>query len=588
MEEIKFIYGGFDSSTELNLIVNEIKRGVLSDVSEITQDIPARIGTYYMGTRYAAKKIEIECTMKSDTEEERASMIHELGNLFFTDDDDEYELILSDEPQYVYHAHVTNISTPERISQTNSWSKFTITFTCSIPYAYGEQLMLNVDTATFGYNVEGTAKTYPVISIIPKVDLTEIAVSNQDGDYVYLGTGENTDSSTETVNKEPRILHDECNTLATWTKITADNLKFDMENVVIDSKADFRSTENTLRIGNDSKGNPYFGDLVKGKWHGAGRFLQLPKSCEDWQVRVRLYNNENSYRAKNKIEVFLLDEAGNRLAKFMLKDNDNSRQVLIGCDVGSTSEKRKIILGTRGKEHKASSRKGKKTTATKTVKMVIKQKTITHAAKKGSHGGKKWKETVNTYKTLKLDYDFTYSTYTDFYGWIQLRKVGDKLDLSYMKLESNGHNAWDNIKKEKYNDSKNKYLSGKKLASIACVISKWDNKEDSLIGDGINDTENNKIAYRQNDMALCDVVVWEIIDGGNKKNSQPEVIAYAGEQVVIDSQTNRVYKDGIPIMSALNIGSTFFEDVGRQDVVYSFYPTPEDAEIFIEYTPSIY
>lgn len=572
MEEITFTYGGFNSSDDLNLIVNDIKRGILGEISEVKQDIPGMTGELYQGMNKGSKKITIECTMKTNNEAERAELIHELANLFSTDSNDEYDLILSDEPQFAYHAHVTEVSDPERISNNASWSSFNITFTCSKPFAYGEQITMPVPAGspTFTVNYEGTAKTSPVITIIPKEDINEIAIANSNGEYVYLGAGENTEGTTVNKNNEPRILKDECNTLDTWTKLTESNKKFEGENIYIDPAADFRSTTNSLRIGQKS-GKDYFGPNNKGKWHGAGRFLTLPVECTDWRVRARLYNNENSYRARNKIEVYLLAKDGTRIGKLMLKDNDYSREVLIGCDIGSNSDNRKIIYGSRGTSHKAKT----KVHPTKTVKVKVGTKVVMKIVKK-----KKKKVTENVYKTVNLDKDLTYSSYTDFYGWLELEKIGKKIVFRYLKLNRDGSNAWKSVHTATYTD-KTGYLS-KNLAGIACVIAKYDNPEDFVT------SSDPKLDYTSNAMGLCDLSVYNILDGGNKTSKQKDVVAYAGEEIKIDSEDHCIYKNGYPFMSTYNIGSTFFNEIGGSEVAYSFFPTPDEAEISIDYVPTIH
>lgn len=565
MDEITFTYGSFNSSEDLNLIVNEIKRGILGDISEITQDVPAMIGNIYNGTAFGSKKIDVDCTMKAETEEERAEMIHELGNLFFDDSNDEYDLILSDEPQYAYHAHVSAISTPERISNNSSYSTFTITFVCSKPFAYGEQQKQVITEDVFEFAPVGEAPTYPVFTIIPNTDVSNIAIADNEGSYVFLGQDENTESETTAVNMEPQILNDACNTLDTWTKITQESMKFSTENVVISPLADMRTTSTAMHIG-QKDGKDYYGENVSKKWHGAGRQQMLPTACNDYRVRARLYNTEKTFRAKNKIEVYLLATDGTRIGKLMLKDNDETREVMVACDVGYNTDNRKELYASTGTVSKYKT----KASDTKTVKVKAGTKTVTKTVKK-----KKKKVTETVYKTLKLESDFKQSSYTDFYGWLQLEKVGNKYTFSFMKLKDNGQNAWQKAKKYTYTDKKG--YSNKQLGGIAVVISKYDITEDK-----------NKIAYKPNDMALCDVKVWNLLDGGNKKNNQPEIIAYAGEELKIDSEDGRVYRNGVPYMNNLYIGSTFFKCNGGVKKTYSFTPSPNEAEIFVEYVPTKY
>ncbi|MDQ7860622.1 hypothetical protein RCO48_04665 [Peribacillus frigoritolerans] len=51
-----------------------------------------------------------------------------------------------------------------------------------------------------------------------------------------------------------------------------------------------------------------------------------------------------------------------------------------------------------------------------------------------------------------------------------------------------------------------------------------------------------KKAYKHNNIALTDVKVWNIIDGGNNSTKAPTVIAHKGDEIKINAEDRTVYK----------------------------------------------
>jgi phage-related protein len=58
-------------------------------------------------------------------------------------------------------------------------------------------------------------------------------------------------------------------------------------------------------------------------------------------------------------------------------------------------------------------------------------------------------------------------------------------------------------------------------------------------------------------MALCDVKVWSILNGGNGASSVPVTIARSGDEIKINCEDRTVYKNGDIFMKNLYIGSEF-------------------------------
>jgi len=126
-----------------------------------------------------------------------------------------------------------------------------------------------------------------------------------------------------------------------------------------------------------------------------------------------------------------------------------------------------------------------------------------------------------------------------------------------------------------WTDTKNEYT--KKLAGIALYMAKYDITED---------TTDPVTSYKNNDLALCDVQVWNIIDGGNGATSSPTYIARAGDEIKINTEDGTVYKNGAIFMEHLYIGSKFPVMQGGVMKTFAFEPNIDEAEWYYEYRPT--
>ncbi|MEY8731956.1 hypothetical protein AB9M92_06720 [Peribacillus frigoritolerans] len=96
-------------------------------------------------------------------------------------------MFFSDESDYTYYGHFSGVSKPERISGTSHWARFTFTFSCSDPNGYREYETTDMLSNPTTISPNGTAECYPIFTCLPKKDVTKIAITDEDGNYVYLG-----------------------------------------------------------------------------------------------------------------------------------------------------------------------------------------------------------------------------------------------------------------------------------------------------------------------------------------------------------------------------------------------------------------
>lgn len=552
MSELTFNFCGIYAE-ELSLTVNDIRRAVVPEITENVQNIPGMVGELFLGNSYGKLIFEIDVTLKANDARDRAEKLHDLANLFMTFGDGEWPMIFSNDAEYTYYGHFTNISMPQKFLEGHPWVKFTLTFACSDPKGYGEYESYDITENPILITPNGTAECYPIFTCIPKKDITKIAITDEEGNYVFIGADVDPDTGDEPINKEPLVFHDPCNTLATWTTVTQSSLTFNLENGVIGGS--MKSTPNTLRPSN-------FGSPVKGKWHGPVIMQWLPSSYSDYRIRVRMFTNQYYPRAQGKIELYLLDSNGSRIGKFMLKDNGTESkvvfaQVQVGYDSNGTHHDIYYGAGTI--------KNGKKQTVTIKVK---------NGTKKVTSNGKT--KTVQLWKTVQLDEDLDTSTFTDFYGYLELQKIGNKFRIAIMKLDDKGNPAWDKPIVRTWTDTQNQF--NKALAGIALYTAKYDITEDTV---------DPVVNYRNNEMGLCDVQVWNIIDGGNGASSTPTVIAHAGDEIKINCEDHTVYKNGDFFMKNFYIGSNFPKMQGGVPKTFAFDPNLDDADWYYEYRSTV-
>ncbi|WP_413491323.1 distal tail protein Dit [Brochothrix thermosphacta] len=563
MAEITFNYCGFDSKKDFGIVLNDINRPITAEFKEQVTEIPGMLGDLYEGTSLGGKKFELEVSLLTESESDRVYTLRELANVLTqTADGDEYPLIFSDEPDVTWWVHPTSTSMPERLNRSSAVS-FTMSFTCSegVGYQTKEEIQLTEETTV--YTPKGNTTTRPVLTLTTESDLTKIGVSNGD-EYVYLGAGFDVENQDAPINLKPRVLNDPCNTLASWTKITPATLSFNIENGSLSTDSDMTTTDNAIKIGNKG-GKSYFGKNplgVGGKtWFGPVRQQMLSKELEDWQVTARMRITNKYPRAKNKMELYLLDKKGTRIGKMMIKDNENSLENLIDLQIGyaSQSGKYKAIYSSdrdgQGKTTKKNKLKPKKISFKTIAKVTDKKNKI----KKG--------DVIS--KAMTVEQSNEQNVFTDFYGNLTIKKQGNKYTATVEKINKKG------LSNKKYTktftDSDNKY--GDKLAGVALYLSKWDIKED---------TSNPVVEYTPNYLSLADVKVYEIL------GKQKQIVAEKGDEIIIDCENNVVYRNGIRYLENVSIGSQFFDAEAKQENVVTVYPEPGSKNKWeLHYVPRI-
>jgi predicted phage tail component-like protein len=549
MSLLTFNFCGVDAVADLDLIVNDIRMPVTPEITENVQQVPGMVGAVFLGNTYGQKVFEIEVTIKANDSAERVDRIHELTELVMTFGDGEYPMVFSNDSQYTYYGHFTNISVPERVVRDLSWATVTMTFTCSNPKGYGQYTTFDVTENPTSIYPNGRSECYPIFTCIPKQDVQKIAVASEDGEYVFLGEGVDLDTGEALQNLEPLVVSDECDALSNWTPVTTPT--FEVENGVV---------RGSIFADQWSFGVSSFGAAYGGKWHGPLISRWLPGAYNDFRIRIRLANRQYYPRAMGKIELYLLNNSGGRIGKIMLRDSENSKVVTAQVQLGTTSG------GTHKDLYFGAGAIKQGRTVQKTIRVKNGTKTVTYKGKT---------TTVQLWRTVTINEDLDTGVFTDFYGYIELKKIGNKYRVEILKLDSKSNPAWTKPIVINWTDTSNTY-SGNNLAGIALYCAKYDITED---------TANPVVAYRNNGLSLSGVQVWNIIDGGND-STKPKTIAHAGDEIKINCENHNVYKNGAYFMDKFYIGSQFLTMNGGIYKTFAFEPGLDKADWYVEYRPT--
>lgn len=551
MSQLTFNFCGADAIEDFDLLVNQIRMPVTPEISETVQDIPGMVGKIFLGNSYGQKIIPIEVTIKASNSTELSARLSDLADLVMTFGNGEYPMIFSINPNYTYYGHFNSISEPERINQNSSWRKVTLTFACSDPKGYGVYKTNDMTSNPVSILPEGNSECYPIFTCLPKKDVQKIAVTDEDGNYVFLGAGVDDDTGEAVQNLEPLVFTDSANDLSTWQAVTTPTFTLEGSSAIAGA---YKNTADAITPSS-------WGNNVSGKWHGPLIQRWLPASYNDYRIRVRLMNLQYYARSEGKIEFYLLNSNGARIGMIGLKDNSNSKEVSVRVELGNGTTSRKYLYDSLGTVASRATR------TAKTIKVKNGTKKVT--PKKGKA------YTVQLWKTVTLSEDLDFNTFKDFYGYIELQKIGNKYRVEIMKMTLSSNPGWKKPIVVTWTDTNNTF-TGNALAGMALYTAKYDIYEDIA---------DPRVSYITNTLQLTDIRVNNIINGGNSP-TKPQTIARNGDEIKINSEDHRVYKNGGYFMDKFYIGSEFLTMQGGVYKTFAFEPSLNDADWYLEYTPT--
>lgn len=581
-----FEYAGLNSRDDLQVEMGNVVLPSAPTMAEQATDIPAMYGNQFNGTDFTSRTINIPVSIYcADNQDRFNQVMHNLSGLLLSDDPSdngkEYPLIFGFEPKVTYWGHITAISDPAPINTGMYDMALTITFVQSDPRATLPQVEKPLNNGLNTITVEGTARTEPVIQVIPKRPLKYIGF-NLNGGQFGLGPESPEDQATA-VQPYTKVVDDPLGTMAMWTNDTnaISNIKTG-ETYTYQGHSAIKTSTNVMRPGLNSNGYD-FGPIPttgEDRWYGpAYRYTGMTQSLTDWRVRTGIhqfkYSGTHNGRAMGRVEVLLLDPNGNTIGRFGMRDmayGAKPRVVLQMCEPGSTLEHGDRYTNFYYGSGPAGSFTNKPDQKIK-IKTGTTTKTVTKygRSRSGKVTKKTIKKTVDTYTTVVNKEEE--SALSGAWLMLDITKRGQVFTWSITQystrtgrpfLDPNIHMLVHGT----YVDTQNKYQTP--LGGIGSVFLKHPITEDKY-----------KIAYRNPFMSITELQIWQV----NKVDAtKPTYIADAGEEIVMDCEADTVTVNGKLVSP---VWSTDFPKLKPGVNGLSMIGDLDDAQMTLKYLPRI-
>lgn len=629
--------GGFNSDTDLEILVNHVSKPLAPTITESYQDVPGRYGGVFLGNSYGEKEIDIPITIYATDRDDYNRILNNLTKALVNTADDadtQYPLRFNDQPDVVYYGHFTAIPTPTFIQEGVQDCTTTLTFMLADPRGFLPQRDISITSNDQAIIPDGDTSVKPVVHIIPKNDLYYFGYTLGDQ---YVAVGYNVDDGSTTTDSDGNVtsltphqtlqVHDPCNSMSTWFQAGSDTQEINVYRGENDGKA--AATAASIMVAKDSKGHYDWGTVGKHKdFYGPVLIHQgIPKVSNYWKISMRFHHVKRmaNQRAMGKVEGYLLDANGNVCGRMGITDYANGRYprgyVQLGSSFNATSDKGKYLTllyneSTRKenleprhiKVHLDKTVKVKVTSKTKSSKArslaakksssKTKKKATKKVTKKKSGGKSKTKKvskptvktkskTIHTYVT-EISY-MNSDAYSNFYGEFTLERqaktIGGKTYDNWI-AEINEFNPKTGVAYSINNTGKVHIHTEKldktgkfgfALANVGVCFMKHDIKEDLV---------TPKVAYKSDFETLTDLKIYTS-DGSDDPDEIPHVIAHAGDEIIIDSNDNTVTVAGQNVDKYVSWLSTFPSIQGGTSQVMHFTPDPATADVTLEYKPAI-
>lgn len=581
-----FEYAGLNSRDDLQVEMGNVVLPSAPAMAEQVTDIPAMYGNQFNGTDFTSRTINIPVSIYCADNQDRFNQImHNLSGLLLSDDPSdngkEYPLVFGFEPKVTYWGHITAISDPAPINPGMYDMTLTITFVQSDPRATLPQVEKSLNNGLNMITVDGTARTEPVIQVVPKRPLKYIGF-NLNGGQLGLGPESPEDQATA-VQPYTKVVDDPLGTMAMWTNDpdAISNMKTS-EKYTYQGHSSIKASTNVMRPGLTSNGYDFGPIPATGEdhWYGpAYRYTGMTQSLTDWRVRTGIhhfkYTGTHNGRAMGRVEVLLLDPNGNTIGRFSITDlayGAHPKALLQMCEPGSTLENGDRYTnfyygsGPSGSFTNKPDQKIKIKTGTR-----IKNVTKYGRSRRGKVTKRTIKKRVDTYTTVVNKEEQTaLST-----AWLMLdiTKRGQVFTWSITQ-----YSTWTGrpylsphihmLMHGTYVDTKNKYQTP--LGGIGSVFLKHPITEDI-----------HKIPYRNVFMSMTDLQIWK----ANKvEATKPTYIADAGEEIVMDCESDTVTVNGKLVSP---VWSTDFPKLKPGVNGLSMIGDLDDAQMTLKYLPRI-
>ncbi|MCT3065535.1 distal tail protein Dit [Lactiplantibacillus pentosus] len=582
-----FEYAGLNSRDDLQAVMGAVTLPSAPAMAEQATDIPAMYGNQFNGMDYTSRTISIPITIIARGSQDKYKQImHNLSGLLLSDDPSdngkEYPLVFGFEPKVTYWGHITAISDPQFINQGAWDATLTITFVQSDPRATLPQVETPLKNGLNTITVDGTARTEPVIQVVPKRDLKHIGFTLNGGEY-GLGPDSDEDQAVAVQPYTQVVNSDVLNTMAEWTNDA--NAIAQMKTAgkyIYQGEADSNRDTQVLMV-KLANGVKQYGSHQP-DWYGPGvRFAGMTNSLTNYRVTTRIHHIKHSGthngRAMGRVEVLLLDPNGVTIGRFGLADSAGGGTPTCylqitkpgGTFAGGDGKHKTLFMGKgpSGSSSNGRDQKIKIKTGT-TTKTVVKRSRNKH----GKVTTRTIKRRVNKYTTVvNKEEKSALST-----SWLELDliKNGKVFSWSITQYYTSGRHNGQPCKDPKrflivhgtFVDRNSNYQSA--LGGIGGVFFKHSITED-----------DQKVGYENPYLSITHLDIYQVNDVAQ---DAPKYIANAGQEIVLNCETDSTTVGG---KLASPIWSTDYPKLSPGVNSLTMIGDLDDAQITLKYLPRL-
>ncbi|MBO2718977.1 phage tail protein [Lactiplantibacillus plantarum] len=346
-----FEYAGLNSRDDLQVEMGNVVLPSAPAMAEQVTDIPAMYGNQFNGTDFTSRTISIPVSIYcADNEDAFNQVMHHLSGLLLSDNPSdngkEYPLVFGFEPKVTYWGHITAISEPAPINPGMYDMTLTITFVQSDPRATLPQIEKPLNNGLNTITVDGTARTAPVIQVVPKRPLKYIGF-NLNGGQFGLGP-ETPDDQANAIQPDIHVIDDPIASMAMWTNDpnAISGIKTDGQ-YHYQGSAEINADTTVMRVAYVN-GAKDFGPMPTNQLEGillgpTYRYTGMTNALTNYRVRAGLhhmrYSGTHNGRAMGKAQFSLLDASGNTIGRFVIGDHMQGGKTYVAlqlCKPGST------------------------------------------------------------------------------------------------------------------------------------------------------------------------------------------------------------------------------------------------------------
>ncbi|MDC6398561.1 MULTISPECIES: phage tail domain-containing protein [Lactobacillaceae] len=582
-----FEYAGLNSRDDLQVEMGNVVLPSAPAMAEQVTDIPAMYGNQFNGTDFTSRTISIPVSIYcADNQDAFNQIMHNLSGLLLSDDPSdngrEYPLIFGFEPKVTYWGHITAISDPAPINMGMYDMTLTITFVQSDPRATLPQVETPLKNGLNTITVDGTARTDPVIQVVPKRDLKHIGFTLNGGEY-GLGPDSDEDQAVAVQPYTQVVNSDVLNTMAEWTNDA--NAIAQMKTAgdyIYQGEADSNRDTQVLMV-KLANGVKQYGSHQP-DWYGPGvRFTGMTNSLTNYRVKTRIHHIKHSGthngRAMGRVEVLLLDPNGATIGRFGLADSNSGGTPTCylqitkpgGAFAGGDGKHQTLFMGKgpSGSSSNGRDQKIKIKTGT-TTKTVVKRSRNRH----GKVTTRTIKRRVNKY-TIVVNKEEKSALST---SWLELDliKNGKVFSWSITQYYTSGSHSGQPCKDPKrflivhgtFVDRNSNYQSA--LGGIGGVFFKHSIAED-----------DENVGYENPFMSITHLDIYQVNDVAQ---DAPKYIANAGQEIVLNCETDSTTVGG---KLASPIWSTDYPKLSPGVNSLTMIGDLDDAQITLKYLPRL-